>query len=199
MTTIQHVKNIHEMLRSATCQLHERVELINPLSKKEPSLEDYFFYLSAFLHLIEPIENNLSKFYVNFSFPKSDQSIKRSILLKNDLENLGMFQNIEFKSVIKTPIIFSAANAVGVLYVLEGSNLGGQFLYKKLKSLHGNKITHSLSFLYGNGFDTFKYWKEFLTFIQDYSDQHPSEIEIIIQSAIDTFECFEQMFLQNKN
>ncbi|BBH53031.1 biliverdin-producing heme oxygenase [Fluviispira sanaruensis] len=194
MATTLSEKNIHEMIKSATQPLHERVEILNPLSKKVPSLDDYTLYLKCFLQFIEPIENKLIEFYSEFTYTKSDYSLKRSILIKNDLENLGII-NIKLKSNIKMPVLISAANSLGVLYVLEGSNLGGQFLYKKLKAIHGDKISNSLSFLQGNGTDTFKYWQAFLAFMQEYSDKHPSENEAIIQSAIETFACFEQIFL----
>ena len=183
--------DIHSLLKSVTEPLHDKIESLNSLSTKFPTIQDYIKFISDTYAIISPLEdifrNNFNNNFYGYNFkPK-----KEFLIL--DLNKLGI-QVSQIKEAEKLPNIISISNAFGVLYVLEGSTLGGQFMYKKLKAIHCNKLEGTMNYLNANGPLTFSRWKKFLIILEKYSIDNESRKKEILQSAIETFQCFEYQF-----
>ena len=93
----------------------------------------------------------------------------------------------------------SFEQALGAYYVLEGSSLGGQFLYKKLSKIHGELLDNKMNYLYGFGKQTFNEWNNFIASLEKFTFQYPEKKPIIVHSAIETFRCFNtELKINNK-
>ncbi|APJ03140.1 biliverdin-producing heme oxygenase [Silvanigrella aquatica] len=186
---------IHDLLKEATASLHKKVENVNTLTFDRPSINHYIQYISIMYRILNPIEKELLKYRVSLEeiFNININAFIRIPLLKLDLQQLNIPEsNLTPSHFI--PCINSIPQCLGILYVLEGSNLGGQVLYKKLSSIHGDKLKGAMNFLLGKGSETFKNWKYFLNHLIEYSELNPNHNEEIIKYAKKIFECFEKEF-----
>ena len=176
-----------ETIKLATKSHHSSVEkiLVRKL-KNLSSKEDYarlLYQLYGFYHTVEATVHSL----VNSSTVPDIKQRKHVENLKSDLNCLGLtVENIE-NPFAKT--IDSISRAMGVLYVIEGSTLGGQIitlmLKKQIPSLNNNELSYFLSY----GERTMSMWSSFksnyeiiLTNIDENS---------VIEGAKETFEKLE--------
>ena len=90
------------------------------------------------------------------------------------------------------PEITNPAEALGALYVMEGSTLGGQHIKKivaKQLDIEGDCAT---SFFGGYGENTASMWESFKQALDNYSS--PAYDPLIIESANQTFQTFSRLF-----
>ena len=121
----------------------------------ELSLPTYRRYLLLQWRLHAPLEVALARWlpadWVTLRLRKSDW-------LRRDLQTLG-WQPVE--SPAQRCEIESVAQALGVLYVLEGSTLGLQVVRRQLQQRHPAVLCAS-RFILGYGADTGRHWRDFL-------------------------------------
>lgn len=92
------------------------------------------------------------------------------------------------------PDIDSHARAIGSLYVLEGSTLGGKIVAEMITRRLG--ITRGLRFFNGYGKDTGPMWRTFTEYLNhDFSNEEGEEI---LDSAGNTFAGFNQWLQENE-
>jgi heme oxygenase len=116
---------------------------------------------------------------------------RKADLIAADLTILG---DVQFTTVPSSalPQIQNHAQALGALYVIEGSTLGGQIISQILVRQLGP--IEALSFFTGYGADTMSMWQVFKTAI-DHPDNHDGDK--IIAAANDTFLKFGEWFDAN--
>ena len=73
----------------------------------------------------------------------------------------------------------TTAFALGILYVVEGSSLGGRFILKNLETIPGLDNGKGVSYFTGYGNKTGSQWKNFLNFLTTYEEENNCEDEII--------------------
>jgi heme oxygenase len=115
-------------------------------------------------------------------------------LLLNDLAYLGIDIAVnESKAFQKLaiPKIESLGHLIGVLYTIEGSTLGGQFISRYLEKYKGMTSTSGACFFNGYGELTEAMWQEFLIFAETIAEKE-TECQVAIESACLTFSLFEQ-------
>ncbi|OWK74414.1 heme oxygenase [Flavobacteriaceae bacterium JJC] len=151
---------ISETLKANTKILHDQVEAkfnSNRIFDGTFSMRDYrnlILYNYLFLHNFE-----------NEVFSGISESVAEDLnlgkrrklsLIERDLESL----NMEKSTVQILPDIKNEAEALGMLYVMEGSTLGGNVIAKQLSK---NPDFHEVSFSYLRcyGDRTGSYWKNF--------------------------------------
>ncbi len=188
---LNHSLDIHSLLKSATKPLHDKIESLNSLNSNSPTIHDYIKFISDTYSIISPLENIFSNKFNNIFYEYNFKPKKEFLI--SDLTSLGIQVN-HIKQAIKLPEIESISNAFGVMYVLEGSTLGGQFIHKKLTAKHKHELDGAMSYLTANGSLTFIRWKEFLMSLEKYSVGNESRKKDILYSAIETFQCFEYQF-----
>lgn len=69
--------------------------------------------------------------------------------------------------------------AIGIMYVVEGSTLGGRFILKNIQDALGYDETNGASYFAGYGNKTGSHWKKFLKELTDFEKQTNLENEII--------------------
>lgn len=172
-------------LKQATQPLHDRIESAMPLMRPGFTRYDYICHLKLFYGFFAPweiaVETRLDQYEIDFY-----RARRKRHLLEQDLLNLGVLpQRIAaIPRCLWTPPLTSVPKALGSLYVLEGSTLGGQVIRKHLQQSLG--LDDSVMAYYGvYGRDTSAHWKAFGQFLEAHA--LPDVEAIIIQSACDTF------------
>lgn len=98
----------------------------------------------------------------------------RSLLVASSLKSLGReppsTENVTFN-------VHSQAEALGALYVLEGSTLGGRSILRSLVGLGSS--TDSLSFLDPYGHQTGEYWRSFLAILQRETEPDEAKVKTV--------------------
>jgi len=184
-----------QTLRIRTAHQHSLLEQ-NAASKKlldeQVTAADYAAYLSLLYGFVKGFEKNI--------FPLLKHSIidieerRKTHLLVSDLNKLG----IDEAGIAVIPDTFFAevyhsnATALGGMYVLEGSVLGGALIYKHLQATIGvEAITGKATYFTAYGLETGSRWKNFL---QAFCLASSGIEEEVINKASQTFNVLHHWF-----
>lgn len=150
--------SLHERLRSATGPLHDAAERAFDADRRVSSLEGYIGLLDALWSVHAGLERAMAP-YGPHLFELDLGTRVRSPLLAMDLQALvGRGPRL-------APVAFAydgPAAALGGLYVLEGSMLGGRVLFNRARALSAVTERHGGRFLAGDGQATASRWRSFL-------------------------------------
>lgn len=160
----------HTKLKEDTKPFHDLLES-QTLPKKLYTLsitkEEYIKYLEIFLMIHICIEDEIVKFPQWESFGIDARRYLRKELLKQDLSLLGVNDVSSHTQQLK---IDDFETALGYLYVLTGSTMGGMVLSKKVSEVFANTPYENAN-LYFNAFgvDTQKMFMEFMRTLEMYA------------------------------
>ena len=104
-------------------------------------------------------------------------------------EDLALLEAMPSEENAPLPAIGTIEHALGALYVLEGSSLGGQILLREALKLPGISVTHGAQFLHGYGPKTRAYWNSFLEALDRFPPDGGAAFAIE-QGAMETFQQF---------
>jgi len=157
-----------EVIRTRTHNLHTRIEAHVDLPNRLSSRQDYTELLSRFLGLYRPFENSLQQQSAFLHDAIGWPGAQRVPRLEADLQTLGLSQQAiaDLPDAPHSPLPDAADSIWGALYVLEGSNLGGQIIYRQIQLLLGLDQHAGAAFFYGDGPRTGLHWKHFLTALE---------------------------------
>ncbi len=113
--------------------------------------------------------------------------------LERDMQSLGATVNQieQIPDCPGLPKLDTLDAVLGALYVIEGSALGGQIIYRQIEtSLHLDKDSGA-SFFFGQGTNTGSNWKAFLGLLEE----HVSFPEQSAQTACAMFQSFEHWLI----
>lgn len=150
--------SLRDFVRQETRSAHEALEttaLMLAFSNGAFSAAQYRRYLGLQLRLHAPLEAGLAAWQ-----PTADAALRlcKSDWLRADLSALG---EPPVDAIAPTPPITSQAQAMGVMYVLEGGTLGLQVVRKRLQDAH--PVLHGADrFLRGYGAATGPLWRRFV-------------------------------------
>jgi heme oxygenase len=151
-------------LRAATESRHRRLDGSLRLAAADADYDDYVAYLAALSGWLRAVEPAM----LERAWPAALQAARRagkSGWIRRDLEAARR------AGVAVPPIAAcddlpdlrgSDAYALGVLYVIEGSQLGGRFMAKRFAQAFPDR---DFAYLSGYGDDTGALWKSFLDFM----------------------------------
>lgn len=181
-----------EKLRAATSPYHEDLEK-SPVSLQLLSAtatkEDYINYLQASCSLHAPVEEELFPLLANVIDDIAER--KKSPAIQADLQALGEANTPHTKFLpaqTATP-----AFALGVMYVLEGSTLGGLHIAKAINQTLGHSIPKHFLQVYGN--TTGQRWKRYLQLLEEFIQNSPAPLqEEVINGAVYAFKKAHYFF-----
>jgi heme oxygenase len=187
--------NFLQNLRSHTAPQHSLLEQ-NTASKnllsQQVTMANYAVYLSLLYGFVKGFENNV--------FPLIQNNItdieetRKTHLMVSDLNKLGINET-EITAIpdhIITTLYQSKAAALGGMYVLEGSVLGGAFIYKHLQATLGvEAIAGKATYFTAYGTQTGSKWKNFL---QAFCTASLGMEQEVINSASQTFNLLHHWF-----
>lgn len=177
-------RSLFARLRVETRFEHDQVEQGMPVFAKNFRSEDYYRLLNSFREFYRPYEEKLRPLVRSLPAGLECDSRYKLGLLNADL--IGHDQ-IESPKLFEIPSMSNIPEIVGAMYVIEGSTLGGQVIYRHLKDTLKLDLDRSNFFRCYNE-STGLMWSRFKT--EAVKLVSPDEYEIAIAAAKQTFECF---------
>ena len=183
-------------LKTQTAGAHQRLEnlsvsssILSPKMKKE----DYAHYLKLMYDVHYDVEENIFPL-LSGSIPDLKER-KKKHLIEEDLAFLNYNKPLA-GAVFNTENI-TIPFALGILYVVEGSSLGGRFILKNIETIKGLDEGKGVLYFTGYGNKTGSHWKSFLNALTEYQEENNCEDEII-KGAIYAFDCIHDHFMKKE-
>lgn len=191
MTTIQlnSLSTLREKLKSYTASFHtalENTKLAKSLADGTVTRSDYQRYLQYLAAIHAKLENQIQQFpeWENFSIEISQRV--RYPLLQQDLASLGCLES-DTLTLPSLEVPWSFATAVGVMYVLEGSTMGGRILTQRLSHIIGKDGVPSTRYFQAYGDLTMSRWSEYCTFLDEFASRDSYAQDKVILAACAMF------------
>lgn len=181
-------------LKESTRPLHEDIERSVDMATGMKSIDGYRQLLERYLGFVEPAEDRLGQVVSPGAVPDFPAR-RKSRLIRDDLVALGVDPATiaglprcdDFPDMTPLP------RALGCLYVLEGSTLGGQYMAKHVESTLGVRRDAGSAYLRSYGDDVGPMWKRFGAILTEHASDEPTCLAII-DSAHDMFASFGRWF-----
>ncbi len=176
-------------LRDETSEMHRALEntaLSKKLLSPDQTLSDYTLYLSAMLAVMNFTE--ASVFPRLLSILPDIFKRKKTNWLTGDLQELESYHQAvpAFQPQIPST---SPSYYLGMMYVVEGSTLGGRMILKQLPE----DTRNATRFFEGYGPETSEMWKSFITILASYAIEDENR-QLIIEGAKDMFRFIHAYF-----
>ena len=198
-------------LREATRPLHDKLDHCMPVTDPGLTLEGYANILKNFYGIYAPLEaqlmglapwlNALPDYPDRLRLPMLDQDLdalgidqaQRMDLPRHVLPDMEQLHH-QFAEVSGLHTVF------GVMYVMEGSTLGGQHLVKHLQNHFAWQENQHCDFFNSYCNQVGPRWKLFCNTLEDFArEQTLDEQNKIVQAAVNTFTELEHWFTQQNN
>lgn len=153
------------------------------------SEDDYLNFLRLFYGYFNQIEQPISKKIDLNLLPDYSERRKSSYILTDIASLNGDTENIPQSDDI--PNITNHSEAMGALYVIEGSTLGGMVIKKMIAERLGLDMEKSLNFFDGYGAETFRMWEIFKMALNNEAIAGESNQQDILRAANEAFVKFK--------
>ncbi|OMP81149.1 biliverdin-producing heme oxygenase [[Flexibacter] sp. ATCC 35208] len=180
-----------EQLRERTAALHQDLErTLIPLIKQVNSPEAYIRILQLFYGYYYPLEQYIAA-HIDTSFPGGFDNRRKAALLLQDINVINGSPLDPPPTCTDIPEINDNGQALGAMYVLEGSTLGGQVICQIIqRNLPLPEITKALSFFNGYGEESRAKWDSFVLYLEGYHGTDEQKIRLV-ETAANTFRLFK--------
>lgn len=175
---------LSDILKERTASAHAELEkkLVAQI-RVICSVEDYSNLLLTLLPYHQAIDRLLTPFLP--SLYRAGETPGRTSNLLLDLQHFRKNRNDADQVYPELPEIDNAQKALGVMYVLEGSTLGGQHIAKMISSKLNMSPDQGFKFFNPYQSSTQARWQQFKDFLNDpRSVSNPDEV---VQAANETF------------
>lgn len=175
-------------IKEATKEAHLNLEKkVVQKMKAIRSDADYADFLKHFYAYFNQVEKAIAPYITAELLP--DHTMRRnSSYLKQDIEELGL--TVDELPAATAPEVTNTLQALGALYVMEGSVMGGPIIVKMLEKFG---ITKGVSFFSGYGEATGQMWGKFVAVLNAQANNN-AEAQQAIAAANDTFSNFGTVF-----
>ena len=183
--------NILERIRSETQCLHKALENDLPVMRPEFQLSGYRRLLARFYGFYVPAERNLCRVpHLGTALTDWPKRGKIEWLVK-DLTAIGFTPEevADLPLCGNLPSLPGTAEALGCLYVLEGSTLGGQIIGRHLRAALRLEPDNGASFFGSYGDRTGLMWKAFQGALLSIA---PEAHDRTVKTATETFACMHE-------
>lgn len=187
----QNQLSIRMILRQATHHHHvalNRNPMLSPIMEKRISLLEYKHLLQAYLPLYERLESIISRALADY-LPEFDYSQRfKTAWLHQDLlvMTCELRNSVEIESY-RPCEPSNASELIGLLYVLEGSTLGGQVISRLISQRFSIGAETGLRFFCGYGLQTQALWEEFISLASNRIGEDREAINCASQYACQIF------------
>jgi heme oxygenase len=177
-------------LKHHTAGPHAALEaIVLPRLQSICTIQDYISLLQSFYGFFKPVEK-LIEMHVDEAVLPDIKSRRKAALLLQDLT----FSNAHTSAIplaTQLPQVANLPAALGVLYVLEGSTLGGRSITKLLLKNEALCLQPGqVRFFNGYGADTGPMWMAFLETLNKYGEDEAAQEQMIV-AANETFSYFK--------
>ncbi len=183
-----------EHLRNSTAQSHTALEAL-PVSASimDPAVTNstYARYLGLMHDVVKDAELNI--FPLLSGIVPDLEARNKTAQIENDLAFLGDAKGGYEKVLSASLKSLSPAFALGIMYTVEGSSLGGRVILKNIQAALGHDAQNGASYFSGYGGQTGSMWKSFLANLANY-ETHSHATEEIIAGANYAFDAIAAHF-----
>jgi heme oxygenase len=173
-------------LRLATAQRHAELDSNTPLAVGEVDLRAYHDHLRLLEQWLAPIEDWMGRFDDGPRPPAYLQAIREDLAHAT----LAGMPAAHHATAMAWPAQRGAAWRWGVCYVIEGSQLGGAVLYKRLAD---RLAPHPLNYLRGSGSPGPR-WQQFIAALRE----HVVEARQIAEACEGARQAFDSLIALNR-
>jgi heme oxygenase len=179
-----------ERLKEQTKTNHQLLEkkLIGKM-RSIRSINDYADLLSLFYRFFGGLEKAIVKHLDQSLIPDYDTRRKTSALSADLIEMGAMIPAVA--RFAELPVIHTHHQALGALYVIEGSTLGGKVISKMISQQLPSTDGHGLTFFNSYGDNTLEMWERFKVVIDAPANLPGDDV---IRAANETFSKFNHYF-----
>ncbi len=190
--------NLREHLRLVTRDAHLRLEAEVDFDGRLTSLAVYRAFLEDFFRFVRPVEAVLGALDLK-PLGIDYQSRRKLSWIEADLRDLGhtdeSLSNLpRFEGV---PTLTEPVEALGVMYVLEGSSLGRQVMLGKLGARLNISPDWAGHFFSGYGKQTGAMWHNFVAILNEVG-RVPEAARLIETAALASFAAFETCLAETR-
>ncbi|GJE44310.1 biliverdin-producing heme oxygenase [Methylobacterium soli] len=150
--------SLHQRLRAATAAAHENLERSLDWEARVATLDGYRVLLARFRGFHAVYEPAIGAALGDEAFFAPRRRLAR---LDADLRHLGATSDPDALPGPPAPALADPASAIGALYVLEGSTLGGQMIGRRIAALHGFDAETGCGYYLAHGRRTGAMWAAF--------------------------------------
>jgi heme oxygenase len=186
---------IRTRLKEETRPLHLAAERSLDLPNRTHSLDAYTRLVERFFSFHAAAEKRLSRVPDLPATVVDLDARRKTPLLRQDLLSLGRHEAAiaALPLCADLPALDTVAQALGCLYVLEGSTLGGQFICRHLRQSPGIGPEDGARYFNSYGAEVGTMWRRFGETLDSFNTS--TEIEnTVVRSACDTFAAFGRWF-----
>lgn len=184
-----HAPSTMDRLRRETAAEHALLERATRMMAPDLSLGDYHHYLAEMRAVHAAVEPCLAQ-VAGLAAVLPDVEDRRKLpLLERDLDRLAASLGaLAPPSPDRHPSLpcASVAEALGVLYVLEGSTLGGRLIRRHLAQVLGSRVNGATSYLDAYP-DVGVMWRRFGAAVGAYGAAHGEAESALVAAAVSTF------------
>lgn len=184
-------------LRAETLAEHDAIEAVLNLTNESISVEIYRQILERFYGYYRPAEASVR---LNETLLEGRVDLEhrwKMSSLEYDLRALGITVPELLPVCQQLPRIDSAASAFGVLYVMEGATMGGQFISQHIRRVLGVTPDSGGRFFSCYGENTGKMWQSFRKSLDAFAKTQETQDQVVT-AALDTFRTLRAWFLKTK-
>lgn len=187
--------SLRERLKKSTSGLHvtlEKTSLAQSLANatiSRPQYEKYLLALSLFHGDVELMILKMGE------WKHYDLDISLHLRLPLLLADIKALKIIPPRPINIPDLEMSIdfPTAVGVMYVLEGSTMGGRFLSQRLTHLCDDNGIPATRYFQAYGEETMKRWQEYCLFLDRFGTEHPEMEDRVVDAACTMFVYMEKM------
>lgn len=179
-------------IKTKTSDSHKKLESLSvsaSILSPDMKIEDYAFYLNLMYNVHKETEELVYPLLSNIVTDLDKR--KKKHLIEEDLFYLNHNKITASQVFNKTEM--SVPFALGVLYVIEGSSLGGRFILKNIVTNPQLSNNQGVSYFTGYGDKTGSFWKNFLNVLSEY-EQNNNCADSIIEGAVYAFDSIYNHF-----
>lgn len=186
---------ISELLKSETAHHHEAIEnarRFTRLGAEDFSREEYLDILERFYGFYKPLEAAFRNHGAVLEALHYEKRFKLP-LLEKDLIFFGYTPEriSQLPVTSDLPPVSTQAQALGCIYVMEGSTHGAQFIARRLRGQLHLEEGQGVIFYEGYGKETMNQWKDFKGYL-DSSVTTEAEQREVVDAAAKTFEALQR-------
>lgn len=185
---------LSDRLKRETQQAHLSLEkILIPKIKAINSTPEYARVLEILYGFYKPVEDRIAHF-VNQSHLADIDERRKAHWIIEDLK----LMDAESSPALCTslPAMHNTADALGAMYVLEGSTLGGRIICKMIANSLPSTANAGLHFFEGYGHLTVEKWNTFGSYINSFTGNFNEE-DKMIAAATSTFITFKNWIEAN--
>ena len=143
---------------------------------------DHLTRLLAFYDALEPALAEVDG--LGAVLPDLGDRLGKADWIRQDLDVLGAGDSAP---TARAPA-FDVAQALGALYVIEGSTLGGRLIARQLGQSIGVTAESGARFYHSYGDDRGERWKTYKAALNQFGADHPERVDDAVAAAADTFD-----------